>query len=190
MTTPIPSPPTADGYAALPGELAELAREFPMMSVIQLRIEVERESRRLNWEQTGVSPDVHVAAAAALRRAHALALDRLSTMAPDPVSRAELEGVSIKLQTIEEAESGSAARLSNSELSGAYAPETIAGTTVSIVEKDGGLVRRVDNGLPDRALVYLKGNRYGLEGLPDGFVISFRLNHGKVELLLEEPSRT
>jgi hypothetical protein len=142
-----------------------------------------------NWEQTGVSPDVRVIAAAALSRAHALALDRLSAMAPDPVSRAELEGVSMKLQTIEEAESGSAARLSSSELIGAYAPEGIAGTTVTILEKDGRLIRRVD-GLPDRALLYLNGNRYGLEGLPEGFTISFRSNNGRMELLLEERSRS
>jgi hypothetical protein len=142
-----------------------------------------------NWEQTGVSPDIRVSASAALSRAHALAIDRLSAMATDPASRAELEGVSMRLATIEEAQSGSVTRLSNSELVGAYAPETIAGTTVSIVEKDGKLMRRVDNGLPDRALVYLRGNRYGLEGLPDGFAISFRSNHGTVELLLEEPAR-
>jgi hypothetical protein len=143
-----------------------------------------------NWEQTGVSPDVRVVAAAALSRAHALALDRLSAMAPDPVSRAELEGVSMKMQTVEEAESGSAARLSTSELSGSYAPVGIAGTTVTILEKDGLLTRRIDNGLPDRALLYLNGNRYGLEGLPEGFAISFRSNHGRTELLLEEPSRS
>ena len=145
-----------------------------------------------NWEQTGVLPDVRVAAVAALSRAHALALERLAAMAPDPVSRAELEGASMKLETIEEAASGNASRLANSELIGAYAPEAIgvAGTTITILEKDGRLIRRVNNGLPDCALTYLKGNRYGEEGLPDGFAISFRSNHGKTELLLEEPARS
>lgn len=143
-----------------------------------------------NWERTGVLPDVRVAAATALNRAHALALDRLYAMISDPVSRAELQGVSMKVETIEDAASGSASRLSNSELIGAYAPEEIAGTTVTILEKDGRLIRHVDNGLPDRALLYLNGNRYGLEGLPEGFAISFRSNHGRTELLLEQPSRS
>jgi hypothetical protein len=142
-----------------------------------------------NWEGTGVSPDVRVAAAAALSRAHVLALDRLVAMTSDPASQAELEGASMKLETIEEAQSGSASRLSDSELIGAYAPEEIAGTTVTILEKDRRLIRRID-GLPDRALLYLNGNRYGLEGLPEGFAISFRSNHGRGELLLEEPSRS
>jgi hypothetical protein len=142
-----------------------------------------------NWEGNGVLPDVPVAATAALGRAHALALDRLVSMTSDPVARAEIEGASMELETIEEAESGKGVRLSNSELVGAYAPESIAGTTVYIVEKGGRLMRQVDNGVPERALIHLNGNRYGLEGLPDGFVISFRSNHGRVELLLEEPSR-
>jgi len=142
-----------------------------------------------NWERTGVSPDVRVAAATALSRGHALAVNRLAAMTSDPVSRAELEGVAMKLETIEEAQTGSATRLSNSELIGAYAPEAITGTTVTILERDGQLIRRID-GLPDRTLLYLNGNRYGLEGLPDGFAISFRSQHGKAELLLEEPSRS
>jgi retinol-binding protein 3 len=142
-----------------------------------------------DWERTGVSPDVPVAAATALSRGHALAVNRLSAMTSDPVSRAELDGAAMKLETIEEAESGRATRLSNSELIGAYAPEAIAGTTVTILEKDGQLIRRID-GAPDRTLLYLDGNRYGLDGLPDGFAISFRADHGRAELLLEEPSRS
>lgn len=142
-----------------------------------------------DWERVGVLPDVPVAATAALGRAHALALDRLVSMTSDPVARAEIEGASMELETIEEAESGKGVRLSNSELVGAYAPESIAGTTVYIVEKAGRLMRLVDNGVPEHALIHLNGNRYGLEGLPDGYVVSFRSNHGRVELLLEEPSR-
>ena len=143
-----------------------------------------------NWEQTGVSPDVRVAAAAALSRAHVLALERLTSMAPDPMSKAELEGASMRLETIEAAAAGNATRLATSELVGAYAPEEIPGTTVTILEKDGQLIRRIDNGLPDRALLHLNGNRYAEEGLPEGFAISFRSNHGRTELLLEEPGRT
>ena len=66
-------------------------------------------------------------------------------------------------------------------------PEVGAGTTVTILERDGRLIRHVD-GLPDRALVYLNGNRYKPEGLPDGFAVSFRVNQSKAELLLEQPS--
>ena len=143
-----------------------------------------------NWEQTGVTPDVRVAAADALSRAHVLALDQLAAKASNPVSKAEAEGVLMKLETIDEAESGSATRLSVSELIGAYAPEEIPGTTITIIEKDGRLIRRVNNGIPDCALLYLNGNRYAEEGLPEGFTISFRSNHGRTELLLEQGYRS
>lgn len=142
-----------------------------------------------NWEQTGVTPDVRVAAGDALSRAHMLALDRLTSMASDPVSKAVLEGVSMKLQTIEEAKAGDSSRLANSIIIGSYAPEEIPGTTITIFEKDGQLIRSVNNGIPDRALLHLSGNRYAEEGLPEDFTISFRSNHGKTELLLEQGGR-
>ena len=66
-------------------------------------------------------------------------------------------------------------------------PEVGTGTTVTILEKDGRLIRHVD-GLPDRAPIHLNVNRYRPEGLADGFAMSFRTNHSKAELLLEEPS--
>ena len=139
-----------------------------------------------SWEGVGVKPDIPVPAATALSKAHALAIDRLIAEASDPISRSALEAAAMKVQTMEEAESGSATRLANADLFGAYAPEVGAGTTVTILEKDGRLIRRIQ-GFPDRALIYLNGNRYRPEGLPDGFVISFRMNQGKTELLLEEP---
>lgn len=143
-----------------------------------------------NWEQTGVLPDVRVAAADVLSRAHALALDRLTSMAQDPLSKAELEGASMRLQTIEEARAGDSSRLATSIIIGSYAPEEIPGTTITILEKDGRLIRRVSNGIPDCALVYLNGNRYAEEGLPEGFAISFRSNYGRTELLLEQAGRS
>jgi retinol-binding protein 3 len=139
-----------------------------------------------SWEGVGVKPDIPVPATTALSKAHALAIDRLIAEASDPISRSSLEAAAMKVQTMEEAESGSATRLANADLLGAYAPEVGAGTTVTILEKDGRLIRRIQ-GFPDRALIYLNGNRYRPEGLPDGFVISFRKNQGKPELLLEEP---
>jgi hypothetical protein len=63
-----------------------------------------------------------------------------------------------------------------------------AGTTVVISEKDGQLIWHVD-GVQERALIHLGGNRYGRHGLPSGYTISFRAQPGKTELLMEEPNR-
>jgi hypothetical protein len=139
-----------------------------------------------SWEGVGVKPDIPVAAAAALSQAHRLAIERLSAATADPLSRSMLDAVAMKLEAIEQAESGRVSRLANVELLGDYAPAVGRGTTVHILEKDGRLVRHVD-GVADRELVYLNGNRYRLEGLPEGFAISFRTDQGKSELLLEDP---
>ena len=140
-----------------------------------------------SWEGVGVVPDVSTPAATALARAHELAISHLVATAADPETRGTLEGVAMELQTIAEAESASAVRLASAEIVGAYTPEVGAGTTVVILERDGRLIRHVD-GIPDRVLNYSRGNRYRVEGLPDGFFISFRGNHDKTELLLETPS--
>lgn len=57
--------------------------------------------------------------------------------------RSTLEAAAMKVQTMEEAESGSATRLANADLLGAYAPEVGRGTTVTILERDGRLIRRI-----------------------------------------------
>jgi hypothetical protein len=106
-----------------------------------------------SWEGVGVVPDVPTPAAAALTKAHELAITRLVATAADPETRGALEAVAMELQTIAEAESGSSVRLADVELLGAYTPEQGAGTTVVILERDGRLVRHVD-GIPDRALTY------------------------------------
>jgi hypothetical protein len=54
-----------------------------------------------SWEGVGVKPDIPVSAAAALTKAHALAVDRLSMEASDPMGRSMLKAVAMKLQTID-----------------------------------------------------------------------------------------
>jgi len=139
-----------------------------------------------NWEGVGVKPDIPVSSEAALSRAHGLAIERLMSEASDPVSRSTLDAVVMKLESIAEVESGSATRLANTEILGTYALQAGPGATVTILEKDGRLVQRVD-GFPDAALIFLKGNRYKPENFPDGFVTSFRVRGGKTDLLLEVP---
>jgi len=139
-----------------------------------------------SWEGVGVKPDVPVSAAAALSTAHALAIDRLMMESSDPMARSMLKAVAMKLQTITDAESGSASRLANAEIVGTYVLESGAGPTLTILEKDGRLMEHID-GIPDVALTLLNGNRYKLEGLPDGAIASFRTNDGKTELLREAP---
>jgi hypothetical protein len=142
-----------------------------------------------SWEGVGVKPDVPVDAPRALNKAHTLAIEQLRASAPDDWARSNLDSILMKLQTIEEAESGKAVRLRNAAVLGAYVPAIGTGTTVVVLEKDGQLVRHID-GLPDRVLMHLGGNRYGQEGLPSGFTLSFRAGAGKMELLMEEPNRS
>ena len=139
-----------------------------------------------SWEGVGVKPDIRVSAAAALRKAHELAVDRLIMESSDPMGRSMLKAVAMKLQTIAEAESGSATRLANADIVGTYALESGQGTTVTILEKDGRLMEHMD-GISDVALALLNGNRYKLEGLPDGAIASFRIQDGETELLREAP---
>jgi hypothetical protein len=139
-----------------------------------------------SWEGVGVKPDIPVPAATALSKAHALAIDRLIIEATDPMTRSRLKAVAMKLQSIAEAESGSATHLANAEIVGTYALESGPGATVTILEKDGRLMQHVD-GFPDVSLTFLNGNRYKPEGLPDGSITSFRNQDGKTELLLEAP---
>jgi hypothetical protein len=139
-----------------------------------------------SWEGVGVQPDVPVAAAAALNKAHALAIERLITDAREPAPRSMLQAVAMKLESIAEADSGSGTRLANSQVVGTYIPQPGPGAPVTVLEKGDRLVQHVD-GFPDAALVLLKGNRYGLDGLPDGYVTSFRVKDAKTYLILEVP---
>jgi retinol-binding protein 3 len=139
-----------------------------------------------SWEGVGVKPDVPVAAAAALARAHTLAIERLRAATTDVATDIMLDAVAMKLQVLEEAQSGTAHRLKNADVVGDYRPQVGTGSTVRIFDQDGRLVRHVD-GLPDRELIYLSGNRYRPAGTPEGFAISFRVDGDKTELLLEEP---
>jgi hypothetical protein len=139
-----------------------------------------------NWEGIGVKPDIPVPSATALSRAHTLAIERLTVEAPDPASRSMLNAVAMKLESIEQANSAGVTRLTNAVLLGTYVLEAGPGATVTILEKEGRLVQRVD-GFSDVALIFLNGNRYKPEGFPDGFITSFRAKESKTELLLEVP---
>jgi retinol-binding protein 3 len=139
-----------------------------------------------SWEGVGVKPDVAVPAATALSKAHALAIERLLSDASDPRSRALLKAVSMELQSIADADSGAVTRLTNDEVTGTYAPEAGPGLEVAIFEKGGRLIQHLE-GFPDATLTIVGGNRYRLEGYPDGYFTSFRAAGGKTELLLEAP---
>ena len=143
-----------------------------------------------SWEGVGIQPDIAVPAETALGKAHALAVDRLAADASDPMQRSALNAVAMKLQSIAEADSGSASRLANGRLVGTYAPPVGPGLPVTILEKDGRLVQHID-GFPDVELVFLKGNRYRCQGcFPEGWISSFRDHDGRTELLLESPVGT
>jgi hypothetical protein len=139
-----------------------------------------------SWEGVGVKPDVAVPSAVALSNAHAQAIERLMGETSDPRSKAALKAVAMKLATIADAESGNARPLSNAEVLGTYTLEAGPGANLTVLENGGRLVQHAD-GFPDASLVLLKGNRYRLDGYPDGYITSFRIADGKTELLMESP---
>jgi len=139
-----------------------------------------------SWEGVGVQPDVAVPAAQALRTAHRLAVDRLIATTADPVPRSLLEAVAMKIDSTAEAESPQVVRLGNAELVGTYTVREGLGPPVTILEIDGRLIQRV-SGRSDVSLVLIGGNRYRLEGFPDGHFTSFRVRDGRTELLREAP---
>jgi hypothetical protein len=139
-----------------------------------------------SWEGVGVKPDIAVPSTMALSRAHAQAIEQLIGEASDPRSKTALEAIAMKLGTIADADSGNARPLSNTEILGTYTLEAGPGAEVTIHENGGRLVQHLD-GFTDAPLVLLKGNRYRLEGYPDGYVTSFRIADGKTELLMESP---
>jgi hypothetical protein len=139
-----------------------------------------------SWEGVGVKPDVAVPAPQAPSKAHSLAVERLLSETRDPVPRSLLEAVAMKLESLVQAESGDVTRLGNSQLIGTYALLAGQGPAVTIQDRDGRLVQTV-GGSPDFLLVLIGGNRYKLEGSPEGSFTSFRLKDGKVQLLREAP---
>ena len=139
-----------------------------------------------SWEGVGVKPDIAVPAKEALDKAHALAIERLIAGTRDPVPRSMLEAVAMQLESIAAAQSGSAEHLPNEWVTGTYAMQAGSGPRVTVLEKDGRLICRVE-GRPDAALVVLKGNRYTPEGFPDGYVMSFLVKEGSTYLLMEPP---
>ena len=144
-----------------------------------------------SWEGVGVQPDIPTSSEAAFSKAHALAVDRLAADASDPMQRSTLDAIAMKLQSIAEADSGSASRLANAQIGGTYISPVGPGFPVTILEKDSRLVQHVD-GSPDVELVFLKGNRYRCQGedFPEGWISSFRDRDGRTELLLESPIGT
>jgi hypothetical protein len=141
---------------------------------------------KTNWEGVGVKPDVPVSAATALRKAHALAIERLASEAPNAEERAMLDATAMKLESLEEAESGTVKRLTNAQVVGTYVPEIGTAPIVTILAEDDHLLERVE-GFPDARLIFSSGNRYKPAGAPEGSFTSFRMRGDKTELLVESP---
>ena len=139
-----------------------------------------------SWEGVGVKPDVAVGARQALSEAHRLAVERLISEMRDSVPRSLLEAVAMKLESVAQAESGEVIRLPDAQLIGTYELLAGQGPAVTIEDKSGRLVQRV-SGFPDVQLIFIGGNRYKLEGSPEGSFTSFRLKDGNVQLLREAP---
>jgi hypothetical protein len=165
------------GGGANPGGLVPLGRQF---LVNMPGAQAVNPITGTSWEGVGVTPDVPVIAAAALDRAHALAVDQLIAQATDPMARTMLRAVAMKLQVA----AGSSGHLTNAEIVGTYAVEAGFGPPLTILESGSRLMEHVD-GSPDVALILISGNRYKLEGFSEGVFRTFRVSDGQTEMLLE-----
>lgn len=90
----------------------------------------------------------------------------------------------MRLETTAAAESAGTTRLPPEQLVGIYVLPGAAGPAVTIFQKDGQLVQRID-GFRDRSLTYVAGNRYRKEGGTEPAFNSFRMKDGKLQLLVE-----
>ena len=142
---------------------------------------------KTDWEGVGVRPDLAVPAEQALTRAHRVALEDLKTKVQDPDERARLEGLALKLELANTDSVGQ--RIPNTRLTGVYAPAGPApsfNATFTVEERGGKLLLRL-LGAPDAVLVSVTGNRYRLDGFPDGFLVTFLDRDGRLSFLQEQP---
>lgn len=135
-----------------------------------------------DWEGRGVSPDHATPAEQSLARAHRLALEELKTHAQDLHERARLEGFALGLELANADLAGR--RIANTQLKGVYAPAFPA-PSFTVEERDGKLLLRL-SGAPDAVLVPVMGNRYRLDGFPDGFFVTFLDRNGRLSFLQEQ----
>jgi len=148
---------------------------------------------RSSWEGIGVKPDESVSAAAALIRAHQLAIERLLLTAVNPARRAILEAVDAKLQVLTEARSGGP-QLRIDQLTGTYTlvdgtfpgGGAASGPTVTIAERNGALVQEIE-GVGEAMLIRVSGNRFIPQGSPDGNYTSFLIKNGRLQMVMEDP---
>ena len=154
------------GGGANPTRLADLDHGF--FALIPFGRAVDPVTQT-DWEGQGVSPDLAVPAEQALARAHRVALEGLKTHVQDLRERARLEGFALRLELANADLAGQ--RIANTHLKGVYAPAFPA-PSVTVEERTGKLLLRL-SGAPDAVLVPVAGNRYRLDGFPDGFFATF-----------------
>ena len=138
-----------------------------------------------NWEGVGVKPDIEVPPEQALIEAHLLAVNQLRKDVSDPMSRASLDAIAMKLELERSAAQGGESVINEEQLVGTYA-STLPIPPLMIVARDGNLYQIVP-GNPEARLVSVGPNRYKLDGLPNGFSSNFTIKEGKIQLLLEQP---
>jgi retinol-binding protein 3 len=170
------------GGGANPGGVMPLPRQFEVFMPDARAVNPVTGG---NWEGVGVMPDVEVAAADALHEAHRLAVARLSKEASDSFTRTQLDVVTVQLEL---SQPGSKEKpLAQVQLVGNYRATGMAGLQpLAVTLRDGSLYQQIA-GTPDYRLVSVSGNRYRIEGLPEGFFSIFTVRDGKTHLLLEQP---
>lgn len=136
---------------------------------------------KTNWEDVGVKPDVEVPAGDALTKAWSLALGKLASSAENPQSRDLLAALS-------SAKLDGEASLSAAQLTGTYAVQR--GGPPVVITEDGGKLCEVRRGAGEEEKVPLRrlaGDRYGLDGFPVGFSLTFFSKNGTIGLVHIEP---
>ena len=138
-----------------------------------------------NWEGTGVKPDVEVPPEQALTEAHLLAVNQLRKDLSDPMSKASLDAIAMKIEIGRSTAQGEESAIEQEQIIGTYT-STLPIPPLTIVARDGSLYLIVP-GNPEARLVSVGPNRYKLDGLPGDFFSNFIIKEGKVKFLLEQP---
>jgi retinol-binding protein 3 len=140
-----------------------------------------------NWEGIGVKPDVEVPPEQVLIEAQLLAVKRLLADEKDLLlAQRKFDALAMKLELQKTTAKGGESELKEAQILGKYTSNMSSDRPVTIIAKDGDLYQHLPP-YADAKLIPAGGNRYKLEGLSEGYFVTFILKDGKIQMLGELP---